>query len=100
METIMAITHTHARLSISGLGWGFSAALVVLFVLCMLSALFVPIRPAHGWVTLFSDAPLDSSRVWVDGLIWSIIAGWTIAAVFGTIYNYIVGRRAVQLIQS
>ena len=29
----MAITHAPARLSISGLGWGFSAALVVLFVL-------------------------------------------------------------------
>lgn len=96
----MAITHPHARLSISGLGWGFSAALVVLFVLCMLSALFVPIRPAHGWVNLFSGAPLNSSRVWVEGLIWSIVIGWTIAVVFGTIYNWIVGRRAVQLIQS
>ena len=55
----MAITHTHPRLSISGLGWGFSATLVVLFILCMLSALFLPTRAAHGWVTLLSDAPFD-----------------------------------------
>ena len=83
----MAITHAHARLSISGLGWGFSAALVVLFVLCMLAALFMPVRLAHGWVTLFSDAPIDSSRVWVDGLIWSIVVGWLLALVFGTILS-------------
>ena len=92
----MVVAHVHSRLSISGLGWGFSAALVVLFVVCMLAALFVPIRLAHGWVSLLSDAPLDSSKVWVDGLIWSVVLGWLIAVVFGTIYNWIVGRRVVQ----
>ena len=94
----MAIAHAHARLSISGLGWGFSAALVALFVLCMLSALFMPLRAAHGWVTLMSDAPIDSSRVWVDGLIWSVVAGWLIALVLGTVYNWIVARHAAELI--
>ncbi len=92
----MATARSHARLSISGLGWGLSAALVVLFVLCMLTALFVPLRLAHGWVNLLSDAPIDSSRVWVEGLIWSIAVGWLIALVFGTIYNWIVVRRALQ----
>jgi hypothetical protein len=96
MEDIMATARSHARLSISGLGWGLSAALVVLFVLCMLTALFVPLRLAHGWVNLLSDAPIDSSRVWVEGLIWSIAVGWLIALVFGTIYNWIVVRRALQ----
>ena len=90
----MATAHAHARLSISGLGWGFSTAFVVLFVLCMLAALFMPMRAAHGWVALFSDAPVESTRVWVDGLIWSIAAGWLIALVFGTVYNWIVARRA------
>ena len=96
----MAIAHAHTRLSISGLGWGFSAALVVLFVLCMLSALFMPMRVAHGWVALLSDAPLNSTRVWIDGLIWSIVAGWLIALVFGTVYNLIVARRAAELFDS
>lgn len=91
----MAITHAHSRLSISGLGWGFSAALVVLFVLCMLAALFMPIRLAHGWVALFSDAPTSSTRIWIDGLVWSVVAGWLIATVFGTVYNWIIARRAV-----
>jgi hypothetical protein len=62
-----------------------------------LAALFMPVRLAHGWVNLFSDAPTDSSRVWVDGLIWSIVVGWLLALVFGTIYNWIVARRAVEL---
>jgi hypothetical protein len=69
---------------------------VMLFVLCMLAALFVPLRLAHGWVSLLSDAPINSSRVWIDGLIWSIVLGWLIALIFGTIYNWIVARRALQ----
>lgn len=91
----MAIAHPQARLSISGLGWGLSAALVVLFVLCMLSALFLPMRAAHGWVALLSAAPLDSTRVWVEGLLWSIVVGWLLALVFGTVYNWIIARRAM-----
>jgi len=90
----MAIAHRHARLSLSGLGWGFSAALVALFVLCMLAAWFLPMRAAHGYVALFSDAPLGSPRLWVEGLIWSVVAGWLIALVFGTVYNWIAARRA------
>jgi hypothetical protein len=99
MEGVMAIAHPHARLSISGLGWGFSAALVVLFALCLLAALFLPMRVAHGWVALFSDAPVGSTRLWVEGLLWSVVAGWLIALVFGTVYNWIVARRALQSIQ-
>jgi hypothetical protein len=95
MEVTMAIAHPHARLSISGLGFGFSAALVALFVLCLLAALFLPLRAAHGWVALFSDAPVGSTRLWVEGLIWSVAAGWLIALVFGTVYNWIVARRAL-----
>jgi hypothetical protein len=93
--SIMATAQSH-RLSISGLGWSLSATLVLLFVLCMLAALFVPLRLAHGWVRLLSDAPIDSSRVWIDGLIWSIVLGWLIALIFGTIYNWIIARRALR----
>ena len=94
----MAITHPHERLSLSGLGWGFSAALIILFVLCMLSALFVPTRAAHGFVSLLSDADIRSTRIWIDGLVWSVVAGWLVALVFGTVYNWIVARRAPELI--
>ena len=93
----MAVTHTPSRLSISGLGWGFSAAFGALFVLCLLAALFMPIRAAHGVVTLLSDADIRSTRIWIDGLVWSVAAGWLIALVFGTIYNWIVARHAPEL---
>jgi len=75
----MKTVASHGRLSISGLGWSCSATFVVLFVLCMLAALFVPLRLAHGWIGLWSDAPIDSSRVWIDGLIWSVVVGWLVA---------------------
>jgi len=39
----------------------------------------------------------DSSRVWAEGLIWSVAAGWLIALVFGTVYNAIIARRAAGL---
>ena len=91
----MATTQSHGRLSISGLGWSLSATLVVLFVLCMVAALFVPLRLAHDWISVWSDAPIDSSRVWIDGLVWSVAVGWLVALIFGTIYNSIVARRAL-----
>lgn len=93
----MAITHPHSRLSVAGLGWGFSATLVVLFLLCMLAALFLPLRAAHGFVSLLSEADIRSTRIWIDGLIWSVVVGWLIALVFGTIYNWIVARHAPEL---
>lgn len=95
----MAVTHAHTRLSISGMGWGFSAAFVVLFALSMLVALFVPIRAAHGFVAMLSDADIRSTRIWIDGLVWSVVAGWLIALVFGTVYNWTVARRAPELMR-
>lgn len=91
-------TASHGPLSIRALGWSFSATFVILFVLCILAALFVPLRLAHGWVSLWSDAPIESSRVWIDGLVWSVAVGWLIALIFGTIYNSIVARRALHKI--
>lgn len=79
-------------ISVIGLGSAFSAALVVLFVLCLLAALFVPIRAAHGWVALFSTAPIDSARVWVEGIVYSAIAGWITAVIVGLVYNRIAAR--------
>ena len=92
----MVTIQSHRRFSVIDLGCSFSATLVVLFVLCMLAALFLPLRVAHGWVNLLSDAPIHSSRVWIEGLIWSVVLGWLVAIIFGTIYNWIVVRRVVR----
>jgi hypothetical protein len=82
------------RLNIIALGWGLSAALVVLFVLCLVVALVLPGWPAsHGWVGLFSVAPLTSFRVWIDGVVFSIVFGWVSGLVLGVVYNWCVDRR-------
>ena len=92
----MTAVQSRRQVRIGDLGWSFSATLVVLFILCMLAALFMPLRLAHGWVNLLSDAPIHSSRVWIEGLIWSVVLGWLVAIIFGTIYNWIVVRRVVK----
>ena len=38
--------------------------------------------------------------MWVDGLVWSVVVGWLIALVLGTVYNWIVARRALAAIHS
>jgi len=79
-------------ISFIGLGSAFSAALVVLFVLCLMATLFIPIRAVHGWVALFSTAPIDSARVWVEGIVYSAIAGWITAVIVGIVYNRVAAR--------
>ena len=74
-------TSANSPLNIVALGWGLSAALVVLFVICLAVALVWPDwRASHGWIGLFSVAPMTSMRVWIDGIVFSIVFGW-IAAV-------------------
>ena len=92
----MKTVASHGRLSISGLGWSCSATFVVLFVLCMLAALFVPLRLAHGWISLWSDAPIESSRVWIDGLVWSVVVGWLVALVLARPQQHCCTPRAAR----
>jgi hypothetical protein len=93
MEDAMSTrSFTYHPISIVGLGWALSAALIVLFVLCLLAALFIPMRAAHGWVALFSTAPIDSARIWLEGMVYSAIAGWITASVVGLVYNRIATR--------
>ena len=76
------------HLDVMALGWALSAALVVLFVICLVVALVLPDWPAsHAWIGLYSAAPLTSLRVWVDGVVFSLVFGWVTALVFGSVYN-------------
>lgn len=89
----MANDAPHAPFNIVALGWALSSALVVLFVLCLLVAVLFPDLPAtHAWVGLFSAAPLDSVRVWIDGIVFSVVFGWVTAAVLGAVYNRLIAR--------
>jgi hypothetical protein len=89
-------TATHNPLSIVALGWGLSAALFVLFVICLVAALLFPDLPASqgwtAWISLFSVSPITAVRIWLDGIGFSLVFGWVTAAVLGTVYNRLVGR--------
>jgi hypothetical protein len=84
---------TYSLLNIVALGWGFSAALVVLFVICLAVALVFPDwRASHGWIGLFSVAPMTSVRVWIDGIVFSVVFGWVAGIVLGLVYNHLIRR--------
>jgi riboflavin transporter FmnP len=81
------------RVNLVALGWSLCVTLAVLFVVCLAVALIVPDwRLSHGWIDLFSAAPMTSFRVWVDGIVFSLVFGWITAIVFGWIYNRLIER--------
>jgi len=82
-----------APLHLGAFGLAASAALVVLFVLCWIVAAVIPslAGASHGWIALFTTAPVSSVRALVEGVVWSIVFGWIIALVMVPIYNRIAG---------
>jgi hypothetical protein len=80
-------------INLGAFGVAASAALVVLFVLCWLVAALLPgfEGASHGWIALFTKAPVGSVRALIEGVIWSIIFGWIIAIVMVPTYNRIAG---------
>lgn len=78
---------------IPALGWGLSAALVVIFVLCFLATVLLSELPlAHSWIELFTIAPMGSLRNFVEGVAGSFVTGWIAGAVLGWVYNRVAGR--------
>jgi len=75
------------------LGWALSATLVVLFAICVVGALTLSDwQASHKWVELFSLAPLTSLRVWIDGIVFSIVFGWISAVALSHVYNGLIRR--------
>jgi hypothetical protein len=92
MTTFPTPPHT-ALINITALGVATSVTLVVLYVLCAVVAMALPdIALSHAWLTLFTKAPIGSMWGLVEGIIWSIVFGWVIATVLGSVYNWIAGR--------
>jgi hypothetical protein len=81
-----------ALINIVALGVATSVTLVVLYVLCAVVAMALPdIALSHAWLTLFTKAPIGSMWGLSEGIIWSIVFGWVIALVLGSVYNWMVG---------
>ena len=83
---------TSSPLNIVAFGLGLSAALFILFLICFLAAIAFPDLPASkgwiAWISLFSDFPITTIRVLIDGIIFSLVFGWVTALVLGSVYNY------------
>jgi heme/copper-type cytochrome/quinol oxidase subunit 1 len=93
-------TAANTSLNVVALGWAISAALVVLFVICMVSSFVFPGLPAAqgwaAWIALFSvtptDQPFTSVRVWIDGIVFSLVFGWVTGVVLAVVYNRLIRR--------
>lgn len=84
----IAVSSRAGPINIAALGVAASVTLIVLYVTCAIAALALPGLPlAHGWLALFSTAPIGSVRALVEGVIGSVVFGWLIAVVLGYTYN-------------
>ena len=79
--------------NIVAMGIGLSATLVVLYAGCAFFAIVMPKAPlAHGWLQLFSTAPVGSLESLLTGILGSVVFGWVSAAIFTPIYNRLAVR--------
>ena len=78
------------RMELLASGWALSAALVMLFVLCLIIAVLWP-TPAfsHAWIQLFTTAPIGSLANLIEGVAASVAAAWVTAGIFVPIYNWL-----------
>lgn len=90
MTTIRTLRYP---LSAVGASAGLATALIILFVICALAQVLFPgVQVAHSWIALFTVAPLDTARAWIEGILASIFFGWVAASVFVLTYNAVSGR--------
>jgi len=92
--SVSAVAHTDAtvtrgtigvtRLAISG---GVTAGVFLVF--CWLGA-FLPISgPTHAYISLFTNAEINSGRALLEGGIWAALFGAVISGLFGVVHNAI-----------
>ena len=74
------------HLTVSG---AITAAIVFFF--CWLGT-FVPFSsPTHGYISVFTNAPISSGQALWQGLCWSLLFGGLFSLAFALIYNLLVG---------
>lgn len=63
----------------------------VIFLLCWVGT-FVPFSsPTHAYISLFTNASMNSVQALGEGLCWSFLFGGVFAAAFALIYNSVSG---------
>lgn len=84
-----ATAHPH-RIPVVAFGAALSSFLLISFVLCVLGYLLVPSLPVtHSALSIFLPGfQLLSWSDFVTGAVESVLWGWYIALVFGSLYNF------------
>ena len=59
----------------------------VVFVLCWIGT-FIPFSsPTHAYISLFTNAKVNSAQALAEGALWSLLFGGLVGAIFAVIYN-------------
>ena len=77
-------THTLSILRLAATG---GATAAVVFLLCWLGTFLPFTSPTHAYITLFTNAPIDSGLALAQGLCWSLLFGLLVGAIFALVYN-------------
>jgi len=94
MATAAAATGT---LSLRAVGVALSTTLVVLYVGCFLSVLFLPMLPlSHQWLALFTAAWPMSAAGLIEGVAINIVVAWIAAAAYVLTYNRVLRGASAQ----
>lgn len=81
------------RLALVPLGLSLGGFFAISFVGCILLGLIVPDGTLHRpWLQFFPGFEWLTARSVVTGLIWTQVYAWWTASVFGSLYNFWVGR--------
>lgn len=64
--------------------------LVVAYVLCTIAQVVLPgAQFSHMWLQLFSEAPMGSLTMWLEGVVASAVVGFILGYVFAHSYNWV-----------
>ena len=90
MTSVTSPVRASPQMNLVASGFALSAALVVLFILCLVVALIWP-TPAfsHAWIQLFTTAPIGSLANLIEGVAASVAAAWVTSGIFVPIYNWL-----------
>lgn len=81
------------RLAVVPLGLSLGGFFAISLIGCILLGLLVPDGTLHRpWLQFFPGFEWLTARSVVTGLIWTQVYAWWTALVFGSLYNFCVGR--------
>lgn len=80
------------RISLAALGISLSSFFALTYVVCFLLALLLPAPVLSAWLTLSGATAVPDWWGLAEGLVFSVVCGWYVALVFGTIYNYFAAK--------